>query len=115
MYKLIVCDRTRSWEKNKAFHRKDGFPAIEFKDGDFSYYSNGNKYFFFEQENGTKEYYRWDGKLSKENGPAVVYANGDVEYWLFGIRHRTDGPAVVYGDKQYWFEFGEFRKCIVQK
>ena len=113
MYSLTINDLARIWEKNKVFHRKEGFPAIEFKDETFSYYSNGKKYLFFEQENGTKEYYCWYGKLSKENGPAVVYANGDVEYWYFGYRHRIDGPAVIIGNKQYWFHFGEFIKCTV--
>ncbi|RTK95522.1 MAG: hypothetical protein EKK64_06785 [Neisseriaceae bacterium] len=66
-------------------------------------------------ENGTKEWWRhkdtaWERKreLHRDNGPAVEYSNGDKEWWFFGKRHRLDGPAVVYGNKQYFYELGEF-------
>ena len=41
------------------------------------------------------------GKLHREDGPAVEYANGDKAWYLNGKRHRTDGPAVedATGDK----------------
>lgn len=33
-----------------------------------------------------------------------VTADGQVEYWQAGRRHRTDGPAVVWPDRytEYW-------------
>jgi hypothetical protein len=36
--------------------------------------------------------------------PAVEYANGGKEWWVFGVRHRLDGPAVeIEGQSpQYW-------------
>ena len=43
-------------------------------------------------------------------GPAIVYPNGDEEYWIQGTRHRDDGPAVTIGNKHYYFRFGEFVK-----
>ena len=42
--------------------------------------------------------------------PAIERSNGDKEWWFLGKRHRTDGPAVVYKKKKYWFEFGNFKK-----
>ena len=45
--------------------------------------------------------------------PAIEYANGDKEWWFYGKRHRDNGPAVIIGDKQYWFKYGEFIKCIL--
>jgi hypothetical protein len=30
----------------------------------------------------------------RTDGPAVVYTNGDSEYWVNGVRHNEDGPAV---------------------
>ena len=60
-----------------------------------------------------KTFYNEHGVIHREDGPAVIYSNGDFEYWLCGKRHRQDGPAVIVGDKQYFFEFGEFQKCIV--
>lgn len=38
--------------------------------------------------------YLLDGKLHREDGPAVEYPNGDQEWWLNGNRHREDGPAI---------------------
>ena len=49
--------------------------------------------------------------LHRSKFPAIEYANGDKEWWYNGKRHRLDGPAVIYGDKKFWFENGEFIKC----
>ena len=64
-------------------------------------------------KNGTKEWY-YMGNLHQENAPAVIYPNGDVEYWYFGYRHRNDGPAVIIGNKQYWFDSGNFIKIEIK-
>ena len=39
---------------------------------------------------------RWslNGKLHREDGPAVEYASGDKFWYLNGRCHREDGPAV---------------------
>lgn len=53
----------------------------------------------------TKYMVRWfkDGKLHREDGPAVEFKNGYVqgvsgykEWCVNGKRHRIDGPAVEY-------------------
>ncbi|MEI8270668.1 MAG: hypothetical protein WCG45_04815 [bacterium] len=44
--------------------------------------------------NKTKEW-RLFGMLNRHDGlPTVEYANGDVEYWYYGKRHRKDGTAI---------------------
>jgi len=43
---------------------------------------------------GQKEYCLND-LLHREDGPAVIHPSGIVEYWVNGERHRTDGPAVI--------------------
>jgi hypothetical protein len=48
----------------------------------------------------------------KNNLPAVEYANGDKEWWYFGKRHREGKPALLIGDKQYYYVLGEFQRCI---
>lgn len=36
--------------------------------------------------------------LHRENGPAVIIKRHREEYWINGIQHRWDGPAVInYG------------------
>ena len=102
----------QEWWYNGKRHRENDLPAVQWGSGFKQYYKNGIEYCFIVQNNGTKEYYNHNWMLHKFDSPAIEYANGDVEYWEDGLRHRTDGPAVVIGDKQYWFENGEFQKCI---
>jgi hypothetical protein len=43
--------------------------------------------------------------LHRENGPAAIYANGDMEWWQHGKKHRLDGPASDWpssGYKAWW-------------
>ena len=55
--------------------------------------------------NGYKQWWL-NGKLHREDGPAVESANGTKEWYLNGKRHREDGPAVEYidGSKKYWID-----------
>jgi len=55
------------------------------------------------RSNGDK--YCWlNGKLHREDGPAIEYANGNKEWWLDGKRHRKGGPAVELagGGRSWW-------------
>ena len=54
---------------------------------------------------GIKLYYK-DDKLHREDGPAVIYSNGNFSYWIDGKKHREGGPAVIYsnGILEYWIE-----------
>ena len=124
----------------KRIHRKYSYPAVTYvkNDGEkfFTYATNG---FFRENnefysmiipddsyefttyhsdeptivwKNGTKQWKKMNvSNFHREDDlPAVIYPNGDVEYWVRGLRHRKDGPAVIYGNKQYWFVEGKFEK-----
>jgi hypothetical protein len=42
---------------------------------------------------GSRQWYL-NGKLHREEGPAVEHPNGNFEWYLQGKLHRTDGPAV---------------------
>lgn len=70
------------------------------EEGKFWFDENGR----FPQK-GEKEYvtnYRewWFGgliyRLHRTDGPAVEWSNGDKEWWQHGLRHRVDGPAIMY-------------------
>jgi hypothetical protein len=52
---------------------------------------------------GTKEWFL-NGKLHREDGPALEFANGHKSWHLNGDLHREDGPAVEWanGDKMWW-------------
>ncbi len=48
--------------------------------------------------------YSKDGLFHREDGPAVIHANGTKEWYINGNRHREDGPAVIHaiGTKEWW-------------
>ena len=60
--------------------------------------------------NGDKEWFL-NGKLHREDGPAVEYANGDKQWYLNGELHREDGPAIedAIGDK-WWLLNGKLHR-----
>ena len=60
--------------------------------------------------NGDKEWWL-NGKLHREDGPAVEGANGNKVWYLNGNCHREDGPAVEYagGDKE-WYLNGDLHR-----
>jgi len=44
-----------------------------------------------------------NGKLHRENGPAVEHSNGSKAWYINGKRHREDGPSCEWdnGDR-FW-------------
>ena len=57
--------------------------------------------------NGTK-YWSLNGKLHREDGPAIEYANGTKYWYLNGELHKEDGPATEYANgEKYWYLKGE--------
>jgi len=49
-----------------------------------------------------------NGKLHREDGPAVERSDGTKQWFLNGEPHREDGPAVDRSDGiKYWFLHGE--------
>ena len=50
--------------------------------------------------------YTLNGKLHREDGPAIEYADGDKEWYLHGKLHRIGGPAIerANGHKEYWID-----------
>ena len=108
-------------DNSKILHREDG-PAIEWSNGDKSWFINGKRHRedgpAIEGSNGSKYWYI-NGKLHREDGHAVEYSNGTKEWFINDKRHREDGPAIVYrsGTKE-WFingkhhrEDGPAREC----
>jgi len=56
--------------------------------------------------------------VHKDDGPAIVWKTGELEWYVQNKRHRSDGPAVIfpegdvmwflngfkYENKELWFE-----------
>jgi hypothetical protein len=56
---------------------------------------------------GTERWYR-DGRLHREDGPAVTYYDGTECWFINGLRHRADGPAIIYDDgSESWYLNGK--------
>jgi hypothetical protein len=52
---------------------------------------------------GARCWYQND-ELHREDGPAIIYADGTQHWYLNNKRHREDGPAIIYADgTQHWF------------
>jgi hypothetical protein len=54
-----------------------------------------------------KEYRDAEGRLHREDGPALVHKNGSVKWYRHGRRHRLGAPACVYvNGTRKWYEDG---------
>jgi hypothetical protein len=54
-------------------------------------------------ESGTKKWYL-NGLLHRTDGPAIEWWDNDTEWYLNGKLHRTDGPAFEYaGERNSWY------------
>jgi len=55
------------------------------------------------EENGVKKWFK-NGKLHRDDGPAMIDAYDVKKWYINGELHREDGPAVVFPDgSKYWF------------
>jgi len=55
------------------------------------------------RSDGTKLWYI-NGKLHREDGPAVEGADSTKMWFINGVRHREDGPAIEYpSGTKYWY------------
>ncbi|WP_175912367.1 hypothetical protein [Burkholderia metallica] len=62
------------------------------------------------ESNGTVEYFK-DDKLHREDGPAMIDADGYKVWFVNGLRHRLDGPAVLGPDgHQAWYVEGQLHR-----
>lgn len=59
-------------------------------------------------QHGTRRYFNSNNQLHRENGPAVIYADGAQCWCRNDMLHREDGPAVMFtSGRMCWFLYGE--------
>lgn len=75
----------------------------------------------YKDVDGTIRYYK-NGKLHREDGPAVQYHKGRSVWLINGDIHREDGPAIEGGSaKPSWFILGkeiteeDFKQWVIKK
>ena len=103
-------DRTEWKNDQSQLHRLDG-PAIEWSNGDKSWYVNGHLHRddgpAVEYSNGYKAWFV-NGQRHRDDGPAIEWSNGDKSWYVNGQLHRLDGPAVEYSNgTKLWYKNGE--------
>ena len=55
--------------------------------------------------------YYLNGKLHREDGPAIEFANGNKEWFLNGEYHRENGPAVEHiNGIEKWYLNGKYHR-----
>jgi len=49
-------------------------------------------------------YWRFDGMLHREDGPAAELNNGARLYYYRNVLHRANGPAIIWpnGHEEWW-------------
>jgi hypothetical protein len=84
-----------------------------FDNGDRIWYLNGKIHRedgpAVEQSNGTLKWFL-NGNYHREDGPAVEWPSGTRQWYLNGERHREDGPAIEYsnGNREWWLNGVEY-------
>ena len=62
-------------------------------------------------ERKTIRWYNEQGKLHREDGPAVERADGNKFWYRNDQRHREDGPAIEYADgTKFWYRNGQLHR-----
>ncbi len=82
----------------------------------------GNKYWYrngklhrddepaIEWSNGAKHWYR-NGVFHRDGGPAAEYADGAKHWYRNGKLHRDDGPAIdCLNGRRYWYRNGKLHR-----
>jgi hypothetical protein len=54
--------------------------------------------------------YNKDGQLHCDNGPAIIFANGNKHWYKNGLLHREDGPAMEELYKHCWYINGKLHR-----
>jgi hypothetical protein len=114
----------RKLPKDGSIRRKRAFAWLPVRTDDgyrlwFEYYTQVERYWGYKNEwglqkrlsrgikvmtnNGDKSWFL-NGKLHREDGPAVEWSDGSKFWYLNNKQHREDGPAVEYNNgTKCWF------------
>ena len=123
---VVTDDGVEEWHQRGELHRDDGGPAITrplprklaLIEPDLDNYGppfgNGRPVRGDSKEAHATDEWWQHGRLHRIGAPAVVHADGLVEFWVDGVRHRAgDEPAVAFprpygrwgaGPDEYWVE-----------
>jgi hypothetical protein len=102
----------------KEYYRNGHLIKKEDANGNITYLASSEQKgeYHLTSEDGVIKYYK-DHDLHRTDGPAVLYPNGDFEYYFEGSRHRdsdptgqSDDPAVFQHGSKIWYRNGLFHR-----
>jgi hypothetical protein len=62
-------------------------------------------------KHGTKRWFDKKGRLHRDDGPAIIYVDGENRWYKNNKLHRDDGPAVEWslvGVEDWWKDGEEY-------
>lgn len=59
---------------------------------------------------GWTVYHDDEGRLHRDDGPALIKPNGSHEWYQHGLLHRVGGPAAEYKDMRCWYQNGKLHR-----
>jgi hypothetical protein len=63
------------------------------------------------QEEAGNIFWRLNGKLHREDGPAIIGRDGTEQWYLNGKKHRENGPAMTHPKGWFtWYKNGEIHR-----
>lgn len=111
----------RAWLIEGVYHREDGPAHIDSEGGEY-WYRHGTLHRTDGPAIVSDDLRQWirDGQLHREGGAALFTrkcafcaggGQGCMEWFVEGIRHRADGPAVIHADgsREWWYR-GELHR-----
>ncbi len=82
--------------------------GIEHMDEDGHYHRDDGPALIY--ADGTQIWYQ-HGERHRDNGPALIWPDGMQEWWQHGEIHRDDGPAIITPmGGQFWYQHGEWHR-----
>ena len=62
-------------------------------------------------KNGNRLWKNEEGKLHRDNGPAIERSDGTKQWWVNEKKHREDGPAMEWADgTKCWYMNGKLHR-----
>jgi hypothetical protein len=55
--------------------------------------------------------YRYNGVVHRQDGPAIIHADGTKMWYRHGERHRENGPAMEFSDgSRHWYQNNQLHR-----
>jgi len=56
-------------------------------------------------------YYNEAGQFHRDDGPAIIYNDGEKHWYQNGVIHRDDGPALIFANgEKLWYKNGKLHR-----